>query len=277
MYALPDEISVTPEAGSLASDMVSLGADYSDMTSMPWPDRSALSLNYVLPAPPPRDDESPPVFGPRVPGGLADITNGQGARVDSVSAEDGSDEAGLVRKRGLEQSTASEGRGKRARRGNREAKSWVADMASSWKSRSGSSAWVRCVDSWEEFERDKVVESRLPNSKSRPAEVSRWVTSGRKMGVAPPIDDIDDFGKRWVAWWSSMQPKWRKIGVDGLPVPIGSSGPVQSLSTVRKPGPTGIAFVLETLLWWKDGSDTRLWEMAVDDMRSCLVPNETDR
>ncbi|KAJ7838435.1 hypothetical protein B0H13DRAFT_2367460 [Mycena leptocephala] len=56
------------------------------------------------------------------------------------------------------------------------------------------------------------------SGEARPAEVSRWIKSGRGIRQKGPYDagitDLRDYADRWWGWWDSLQPVWRKRARD---------------------------------------------------------------
>ena len=107
--------------------------------------------------------------------------------------------------------------------------------------------------------------------KSRPQLFSKWVGT-RNFNALPLIPDYADFAKDWIGWWNSVQPKWRQNPANGLPLDISSGKSKETMSSVRKGGPSGLVTLLIGLKWWANirDSDPR-WGLAVQDLIACLT------
>ena len=83
--------------------------------------------------------------------------------------------------------------------------------------------------------------------KCRPQEVSDWIRS-KKKDVIPPIKPAV-FGKRFVEWWTVIQPDWCKDKVATLvffrDIPQG-----ENWQGMRKGGTASIYVVVMALSWW---------------------------
>ncbi|KAJ7429028.1 hypothetical protein B0H11DRAFT_1770390 [Mycena galericulata] len=116
----------------------------------------------------------------------------------------------------------------------------------------------------------------------RPAEVQAWIRAGRGLRVKGDYDagivDLEDYGKRWAAWWDSLQPTWRKRGADGQWVIGESYG--EEWDTLWFPGQNGCASLVASLYFWGaskramgatdggvwNGEERAKWERAVQDV-----------
>ncbi|KAJ6568309.1 hypothetical protein DFH09DRAFT_877301, partial [Mycena vulgaris] len=84
--------------------------------------------------------------------------------------------------------------------------------------------------------------------KGRPLQVSDWIGRGRKKGPRA-IPKVEKFEVQWWAWWRSIQPAWRKVGVDGRP--LRGEGEVygEDWGGLVLPGQNGVLSVVATLYW----------------------------
>ena len=83
----------------------------------------------------------------------------------------------------------------------------------------------------------------------RPSEVAIWLKSGRRTQAnqMPAINDPDEYGDRWNAWWWSMQPSWRD---PESPFDLPSETTAASWSHLLCGGPNGLLLVILALAWW---------------------------
>ncbi|KIL55455.1 hypothetical protein M378DRAFT_63096, partial [Amanita muscaria Koide BX008] len=115
--------------------------------------------------------------------------------------------------------------------------------------------WTDCVKAWLAFEASfgytEASASRLPESKSRPAIISRWLQS-RKYGQTPlTFDDAATFAQEWTTWWGALQPEWRKPPHNcNLPKLMSTMSPDDDIHVLRKGGPSGLVTVVIGLKWW---------------------------
>ncbi|EMD31605.1 hypothetical protein CERSUDRAFT_26235, partial [Gelatoporia subvermispora B] len=90
-------------------------------------------------------------------------------------------------------------------------------------------------------------------AEQRPAELSKWFSSGRNYEKVPEIQDVKTFGTSWLVWWYALQPQWRLekrvSGNSRLPPAVyeDASG---DWKTLRKGGPTGFVIILVGLAMW---------------------------
>jgi hypothetical protein len=115
-------------------------------------------------------------------------------------------------------------------------------------------------------------QSRLPECKSRPEALSRWLLT-RQYSHPPEIPDAAAFGLEWLAWWNALQPAWRKVRTHGtLPVALDAKhSSSHNIRSLHKGGPNGLLTVLIGLKWWRlAGGDGDLWTQAVNDLASCF-------
>lgn len=67
----------------------------------------------------------------------------------------------------------------------------------------------------------------------------------------PVVNDPQEYGDRWNAWWWSMQPSWRD---PGSPFNIPSDTSAGSWSHLLCGGPNGLLLVILALAWWMKNS-----------------------
>jgi len=81
----------------------------------------------------------------------------------------------------------------------------------------------------------------------------------------PTITDVSDYGNKWVAWWSAMQPKSRHGGTGDL-----SRDGNHNFDDVVLRGPNGFLNIIKSLFWWREAvksdSDMVEWQGAVSDV-----------
>jgi hypothetical protein len=107
-----------------------------------------------------------------------------------------------------------------------------------------------------------MYEQNLP-TKYRPQEVSTWIKS-KKKDVVPSVKP-GLYGKRFVAWWNSLQPSWRNGGNS-----LGSSPPLgETWEGLRKGGTAGFYLIIIGVSWWIKAQglerDDDAW-LAVEDI-----------
>jgi hypothetical protein len=109
------------------------------------------------------------------------------------------------------------------------------------------------------------------NTKFRPGILSKWLVH-RKFHALPNVDDIGGYAEEWLAWWNSVQPKWRQSSVTGsLPSPLSIASDKEDLVCLKKGGPSGLVTVMIGLKWWASIRDKDVrWLAAVKDVRSCM-------
>ncbi|KAJ7502406.1 hypothetical protein B0H11DRAFT_1712664, partial [Mycena galericulata] len=117
---------------------------------------------------------------------------------------------------------------------------------------------------------------------NRPAEVQAWIRAGRgaraKGTYDAGISDLADYGRRWMTWWDSLQPAWRKRGADAQWVIGGEYG--DDWQKLWFPGQNGCASLVASLYFWGaskramgaegegvwNGEERAKWERAVQDV-----------
>ncbi|KAJ3718808.1 hypothetical protein C8R42DRAFT_585302, partial [Lentinula raphanica] len=115
---------------------------------------------------------------------------------------------------------------------------------------------------------------------NRPNELNDWISYGRyskkKIAIAPQM--VEDFKVRFMGWWASLQPKWRRVaGGNGL-FPVSDS--VDDWKSLDYSGKNGWLSLLAGIRWWGE-SLTQIeeperskrideWLAAIDEMSSML-------
>jgi hypothetical protein len=81
----------------------------------------------------------------------------------------------------------------------------------------------------------------------------------------PEINDPQEYGDRWNAWWWSMQPSWRE---PDSPFNMPSEASAGSWSHLLCGGPNGLLLVILALAWWMKSSTktnrSSIEEAAID-------------
>lgn len=100
---------------------------------------------------------------------------------------------------------------------------------------------------------------------NRPEEVVLW---GRGRNSPPSIVDVQQFHKKWLAWWRSCQPKWRSTEV--WPYSRDDAGG-RDWARLNVTGPSGLFSVVVSTSWWaasvNSESHRREFNSAVEDLR----------
>jgi hypothetical protein len=138
--------------------------------------------------------------------------------------------------------------------------------------------WKSAVDAWLTLEHAtgfQVSGKALPAG-GRPAAVSWWVQRGRGTTRIPASlgseDEREDFYAAVVSWWLSVNPVWRKEGVENAEgfeargLIQRSGGDLETLPS----GLNGLTSVLACLAWWyrvagvSEGAPS--WRKLVEDV-----------
>nr|GAT46269.1 predicted protein [Mycena chlorophos] len=100
----------------------------------------------------------------------------------------------------------------------------------------------------------------------RPSELTQWVRNGRKAFSKTQIKNAQKFEQKWSAWWSHLQPAWRKVGDNTSENTAGDWG------VLRAPGKNGLLLFVAGLFWWGKIEKTRYqtvtaaWVEAMTDV-----------
>ncbi|KAJ7840775.1 hypothetical protein B0H13DRAFT_1649441 [Mycena leptocephala] len=126
---------------------------------------------------------------------------------------------------------------------------------------------------------DSDVKGTLPTT-GRPDVLHDWVKGGRgsKTKKIPVIKKFSSYPAVWQGWWDSLQPAWRKRGVDGH-WEIGGEYS-EDWEALDCPGVNGVLNLAASLYFWghqaeearaKEGEEwftenRKLWDDAVHDV-----------
>ncbi|KAJ7511760.1 hypothetical protein B0H11DRAFT_2214638 [Mycena galericulata] len=139
---------------------------------------------------------------------------------------------------------------------------WAQNARAVLEEIAGGTTWTALIELWWALEERNAFESppKGPRGANRPKQVGDWVQRAR-IGT-PRIPDLKEFVNKWWAWWTSINPSWRRV--NGKLVQEGT-GPWTELEF---PGPNGFLNVVVCLKWWRgklaEGNEE--WEKAVSDV-----------
>jgi len=129
-------------------------------------------------------------------------------------------------------------------------------------------SWDQLVKAWVAFEvKSDFKELKKLSTTNRPVAVKAWIQRARTSAWRPVISNMASYESEFKAWWSVLQPEWRKS----------SSGEIHfskvdgDWEVLRRPGLNGILSVMAALFFWGVNlqEDSRTgWNDAVSD---CLV------
>lgn len=122
---------------------------------------------------------------------------------------------------------------------------WLVSSSSMLRSEDLGLEWMELVGIWESFEVSEGFDSptKLP-AKGRPPCISDWIQRARTPSYRPTITHPDTFAQVFSAWWSSLQPQWRKSIEGPLPRAFGD------YDALRRPGVNGLLSVVAALFFW---------------------------
>ncbi|KAJ7432594.1 hypothetical protein B0H11DRAFT_1659551, partial [Mycena galericulata] len=134
---------------------------------------------------------------------------------------------------------------------------WAQNARSLLLEDGGGASWKALVELWWALEQKNAFVNPVIK---RPKQISDWVQQARK--GTPKISDLKAFVEEWWAWWTSINPSWRRV--NGKLVQDGA-GPWTELEF---PGANGLLNVVVCLKWWraKLGEGNEEWEKAVGDV-----------
>jgi len=127
--------------------------------------------------------------------------------------------------------------------------------------------WAELLRLWTAFEEKWAFTERTKLSpESRPSCILEWIRRGRSTTWRPVITSIPAFEKSFEAWWSNLQPDWRKND-NGSIVFATVDGDWEEL---RRPGLNGIHSVVAALFYWGCKVQTNTakrsrWASSVED------------
>ncbi|KAJ3816626.1 hypothetical protein F5880DRAFT_1453592, partial [Lentinula raphanica] len=118
-------------------------------------------------------------------------------------------------------------------------------------------SYTSLVELYIEFERVSGWHtSRIGLPKlNRPNELNDWISYGRyskkKIVIAPEM--VEDFKARFMGWWISLQPKWRRVaGGNGLSL-ASDSVDLDDWKSLDYSGKNGWLSLLAGIRWWGEG------------------------
>ena len=127
--------------------------------------------------------------------------------------------------------------------------------------------WAELLRLWSAFEKkENFKEQKKLSPDGRPQCVSEWIRRRRSTTWRPVISSILALEKSFKAWWTNLQPDWRKDN-DGSIAFANVDGDWEIL---RKPGLNGIVSAIAGLFYWGckvQGNLTRRarWATLVED------------
>ncbi|KAF9472824.1 hypothetical protein BDN70DRAFT_775212, partial [Pholiota conissans] len=107
-------------------------------------------------------------------------------------------------------------------------------------------SWVELVRAWAHFERaESFEEVEKLGTTGRPPCISAWIARARARTYQPDLGTLSTFEKQFNSWWKSLQPEWRRNGIDGVLVKQPGN-----FEEIRRPGKNGIVSVIAALFFW---------------------------
>ena len=124
--------------------------------------------------------------------------------------------------------------------------------------------WSEAVLTWLSLEiRASFSASTKLGTSKRPSCISDWIQRARNPTHRPNNVDLHMFESDFLAWWTSLQPKWRHDGA-GL---LRTGG--NDWEPLRRTGVKGLLSVLAALFFWRYAigkGETEAWEKSLDDV-----------
>ncbi|KAJ6458777.1 hypothetical protein C8R45DRAFT_843693, partial [Mycena sanguinolenta] len=144
--------------------------------------------------------------------------------------------------------------------------------------------WITALEAWRALEDATGFQTggkALPALR-RPEAMGWWVQRGRKAGIPTCLEGDgkrEDFYEEVVRWWISLNPEWRREGMDDITAArfaeVGllqnSDGNLDGLNT----GLNGLTSVFACLCWWyhlagkPEGAPA--WRKLVEDVTWALT------
>ena len=139
------------------------------------------------------------------------------------------------------------------------------------KARNWGDRWLLCLESFFEFQSRAGFPKSGPSfplfTNVRPLEIANWMKNGRHWQDAHIID-VEEFARRWWAWWHLLQPKSRICDEGDPQLPTSK----MDWSDLRKPGKNGFLLIIISLVWWGKRSDQdEHWIKAISDVTAVLL------
>lgn len=145
-----------------------------------------------------------------------------------------------------------------------DAPAWLKSASRMLRSEALGIEWMELVKIWEAFETGEGFSSpgKLAAA-GRPRCVADWIQRARAPAYRASITKPTEFGHAFMAWWTSLQPKWRQSAGAPLAKTPGD------YDDIRKPGVNGLLSAVAALFFWglACGSDGRGgWLGAVEEV-----------
>ena len=123
--------------------------------------------------------------------------------------------------------------------------------------------WSDAVSTWLSLEiRAGFAASTKLGMLKRPSCISNWIQQAHIPTYHPIILDLHKFESDFLAWWASLQPKWRH---GSKLLRMGGN----DWEPLRRTGVNGLLSVLAALFFWQyviGKGETGAWERSLDDM-----------
>jgi hypothetical protein len=136
--------------------------------------------------------------------------------------------------------------------------------------------YVALVNAWVRIEQASLFEDGLEDggynvqTELMPAMVGKWIrgkVKGRLVG-----SKLEEFAAEWRAWWDSLQPSWRRRGLDGAwSIDVSYGGAGTQWGSLYAWGENGVvALVAGVYIWGRNAPAESVswqeWEAAVADL-----------
>lgn len=122
---------------------------------------------------------------------------------------------------------------------------WVVNALELLRSEAFGEEWDSLLVAWLRFEDGSGYQgSTKLGTRHRPSFIGDWIKNYRTPTYRPEIKNIGAFATDFIAWWQSLQPKWR---IDNART--NANGDV-SWEEIRRPGVNGLLSVLAGLFLW---------------------------
>ncbi|KAL1674432.1 hypothetical protein EV122DRAFT_195054, partial [Schizophyllum commune] len=129
-------------------------------------------------------------------------------------------------------------------------------------------AWLKLEKKWG-YDVNKGTTSK--GTADRPDALDHWIRLGRapRTKKIPVIGDIPTFEKQVWAWWTGMQPDWRKIDADGRPSVDREADLEADWGLLGIHGQNGMLNAVALGFWWGvalGGRASRSWQRYLDEV-----------
>ncbi|KAJ7017138.1 hypothetical protein C8F04DRAFT_907552, partial [Mycena alexandri] len=134
-----------------------------------------------------------------------------------------------------------------------DAPAWVGNAFAQISGKDIGEHYEEVLDAWLGLERKYGFTAGSSNSSfsrvARPQEVTDWIRDGRGRSVGiRAIANLEAFEKTWWAWWTALQPAWRKPAQGQLSPPAAPG--MMDWGKLIVPGQNGLLSVVAALYWW---------------------------